>query len=108
MSCQVTISLRAAGELLAIARWWSENRSVDQAERWYDGFIDALEALAMQPERCPFARENGQCSVELRQLNYSIGGRATHRAVFSIQGMSVTVLSIRHVAQEDLSTGDLP
>lgn len=108
MNYRVIISDRAAGELLSITRWWAEHRSFEQAERWYEGFVDALASLAAQPTRCAIARENDQCKVELRQLNYSIGNRATHRAVFTIVEDIVTVLAIRHVAQQDMPPEDLP
>jgi plasmid stabilization system protein ParE len=107
MSYRVVVADHAALELMTIAQWWSQNRSHEQAERWYNGFVDALNSLASNPERCAFARENGRFSLEIRQLNYSVSKRPTHRAVFTIQGDTVTVLAIRHHAQVDIPPDSL-
>ena len=37
----------------------------------------------------------------------SKGRRPTHRAVFTIRGEEVVVLTVRHVAQPDLSPDDI-
>ena len=107
MSFQVVVADRAAAELKAAARWWAENRSIEQAERWYTEFVEAIASLHDNPQRCAVARESDLFAIELRQLNFSVAGRPTHRAVFTIQGSSVIVLAVRHQAQSDLSSGDL-
>lgn len=108
MSYEVFVTDRAAHQLESAARWWSEHRSHAQAEKWYDGFVDAILSLAEGPERCPLAREHGQFPFPLRQLNYGIGPRPTHRAVFTVRQERVIVLRIRHLAQDDLGSEDLP
>ena len=62
MSLPVVIVPRAKAELLAAAEWWAKNRSVDQAESWYGGFLAAIESLRDHPERCGLARENAKDS----------------------------------------------
>jgi plasmid stabilization system protein ParE len=57
MTYDVRLTIKAEGQLKAAAKWWSEHRSHEQAERWYDGFLKKLESLAKHPARCPLARE---------------------------------------------------
>lgn len=107
MTYRVIFADRAAQELEAAARWWSEHRSAEQAERWYTGFIVALESLRVAPDRHPYAREEVRLAFGLRQLNFGMGARPTHRAVFTVRGADVIVLAIRHLAQQELSPDDI-
>lgn len=107
MRYDVLITDRAAQKLESAARWWAEHRSAEQAEQWYDGIVDAILSLAEAPERCAIAREQGQFPFEIRQLVYGLGRRRTHRAVFTIRRNTVVVLTIRHLAQDDLDLDDL-
>ena len=108
MSYQVVVANRAVEELELAARWWAEHRSLGQAERWYDGFIQVILTLDQAPERCSLARESDKFPFEIRQLVYGLGRKRTHRAVFTIRQETVVVLSVRHLAQGDLDSGDLP
>lgn len=89
------------------AQWWATHHSVEQAERWYAGFLKELESLEDNPERCPLARENVNFPYELRELHYGVGPRSTHRALFIIRPDSVLILAIRHAAQDDVTPDDL-
>jgi plasmid stabilization system protein ParE len=104
---RVTILPRAKQQLLDQALWWSNNRSVDQAIRWLDGFERALASLANQPERCVVARENDAFEFVVRELHYGIRGKATHRAVFEVRNDEVIVYAVRHFAQKDLAPEEL-
>jgi len=108
MNLPVIIMPEAEQNLWDAAQWWATNRSIAQAQRWYDGFVDMLESLADQPQRCPLARENGDFPYELRELHYGIGSRPTHRALFTVRPDAVVVLSIRHGSQRDVTPDDLP
>ncbi len=107
MSRSVIILPRAKADLHDAAAWWAEHRSSEQALRWYEGFIDALESLADQPERHPPARENERFPYDIRELHYGLGSRPTHRAVFTIRPDAVVVLTIRHAARADISPEDV-
>jgi plasmid stabilization system protein ParE len=107
MTYRVIVADRVAQELEATARWWGDHHSPEQAERWYSGFIVAIDSLQFEPERYPHAREEVRFAVELRQLNYGLGKHPTHRAVFTIQGSDVTFLAMRHLAQRELTQDDL-
>jgi len=90
------------------ARWWATHRSDDQAIRWYEGILEAIYSLDENPQRWPVARENENFPYELRELHYGSGPRPTHRALFTIRDdRSVAVLSVRHVAQQEVTPDDL-
>lgn len=106
MKYTVIITDPARDQLLDIARWWAENRSAEQALRWYDGFWQSLQSLASSPERHRLARENDRFKDELREFYYGLS-RRTHRAIFRIDGDVVRVLAIRHLAQDDIGPDDV-
>ena len=108
MSYRVVLTDRADRELESSAEWWSQNRSPDQAARWYARFSDAIASLRESPERCPLAPENGLFPFEIRELHYGLGSRPTHRAVFTVRPDMVLVLTIRHAAHATLTENDLP
>lgn len=89
------------------AKWWTENRSVEQAERWYDGIVAAIRSLSKNPERFPLAQENDEFPYEVRALPFGLSTRPTHRVLYTIRPDRVYVFCIRHVAQKPLSPEDL-
>jgi len=107
MKLPIILSERAEKQLENSARWWAENRSFEQAERWHAGFVRSLKSLTKLPDRCPLAAENVEFSFEVRELRYGLGNRPTHRALFTIRPDRVYVLLIRHLAQRDVSPDDL-
>jgi plasmid stabilization system protein ParE len=104
---EVYIADKARRQFEDAARWWAENRSVEQAERWYRGFVAAIQSLERLPERCPLAREGDAFPIELRELHYGLGSRPTHRAIFAIRPSRVIVYSVRHLAQRDLTIEEM-
>ena len=107
MSLPVIIEPEAKASLRHAVEWWSENRSQEQALRWYDGIYDALQTLTNHPQRCPLARENNKSDDELRELHFGLQTRPTHRIIFVIDPEAVRVLAIRHVSQDDATPEDL-
>jgi len=91
----------AKQEIRDSAAWWAEHRSADEADSWLVDIQRVIATLTNNPARCPFARENPRCSVEVRHLLYGVGSRATHRIIFTIdeQEQQVLVHSVRHVSQ---------
>ncbi len=104
---RVLMTDRADAEMEAAYLWWAENRSKVQADKWYNALVDAINSLADNPERCAVSRENQRFGFEIRDLSFGIGRRPTHRAVFTVRGDMVLVLTIRHLAQRELSPDDL-
>lgn len=106
MTRQVVVTARAKKELYEVALWWAANRSTEQAIRWLEGFETAIRSLAQDAERQPLVSEASTLPRELRQLNYGLGRRKTHRAVFEIRDDKVFVHTIRHLAQDAIMVDD--
>jgi plasmid stabilization system protein ParE len=107
MKCDVLIMPEAYAALSENAVWWAENRSRDEAIRWYETFLARLKGIGEMPQSYPLAAEDHIFAFELREMLFCLGRRPTHRALFRITGSTVEVLTIRHVAQRDLGPDDL-
>ena len=85
---------------------WAARHAPDEAARWLDRFQEALESLALNPERCGLAPEHQKLRRELRQLLF---GRKPNvfRAVFLTDGAVVRVLRIRRAARRFLRRKEL-
>jgi plasmid stabilization system protein ParE len=106
MTYQVVLSNRAERDRDSAYRWYSENYSVEFANRWYFDLAAAIRSLGDQPLTCGIAHENDRFSFELRELLY---GRRQykHRVLFTIENNLIVVLHIRHSSQRDLTEDDL-
>jgi plasmid stabilization system protein ParE len=89
MTYDVLITARAEQEAQDAHDWWAENRSPEQAARWYDEFLKAAGSLERNPERYALAAENGRFPYEVRQLNFGVGLKPTHRLVYTIRAKDV-------------------
>jgi plasmid stabilization system protein ParE len=107
MTYRVLVTEKAQQDLESACAWWAQNRSHEQAQRWYAGFAAAIRSLAQEPERHPRAQESESSALELRQLHYGLGRRRTHRAVFVVRENMVVVLRVRHLAQDQIAPGDI-
>ncbi len=102
-SYEVVLTQKAQDEVDQAHDWWAENRSAEQANRWYVGFFQGMISLEENPARCSLALENNQFGYELRQFNYGLGSSPTHRAIFTIRDRTVLVLRVRHLAQTPIT-----
>ena len=107
MNYRVVLTEQASRELESAADWWAEHRDRVQAGRWYSAFSERIWMLGDAPESLPPADENDDFPYEIRELHYGISSRPTHRAVYTITGDIVLVLTIRHVAQDRLAPADI-
>ena len=80
---------------------WLYEHSPEAAARWYRGLRQAIESLAEYPQRCPLAPENRYFGEEIRHLLYG-RRRGVYRILFTIQDDTVSVLYVRHSAQDVL------
>mgnify|MGYP002725773115 CR=1 FL=1 len=71
--------------------------------------LDAkIRGLAETPHSLPVADENDEFAYEIRQLNFGLSSRPTHRAIFTIVEPDVVlVLAIRHTAQDRITPDDI-
>jgi plasmid stabilization system protein ParE len=98
MIYQIALTDRAAGDLETAYCWYAE-QAPESAVRWYNGFLDALNKLAANPERCGIAPESKKLHTEIRQLLY--GRQRSYRALFIIREQTVIVLHVRHTARRE-------
>jgi plasmid stabilization system protein ParE len=83
------------------AYFWINEGSEGGALRWYEGLMKAFRSLEKNPLRCPPAPESAFFEEEIRQLIYG-----KYRILFTVEGETVSVLRIRHSAQEYLKPED--
>ncbi len=95
----VVTSRRAQNDLFRNMAWWADHHSVSQAIEFEETVVRQLATLAEMPERFGYASENGTFKFELRQMLVGLGSRPSYRAIYTIQGGDVLVLSIRRGAQ---------
>ena len=107
MSLRLVITEQAEREMQSAFNWWAEHRSKRQADRWYAGLAKAIADLSENPERNSQSRERDRFAYAIRDVLFGLGRRPTHRAVFTIRGEEVVVLTVRHVAQRDFSPDDI-
>ena len=103
MKREVLITLRAQQEAESNHRWWAEHRSAEQAGRWYDEFLKSTLLLEDQADQHAVAAENNLFPYEVRQLNFGLSRRPTHRLVYTIFHDRVVVLRVRHLAQQAIN-----
>jgi plasmid stabilization system protein ParE len=108
MPYRVIIPARAELEIAQTHDWWAANRSRRQADRWYNHLKKVILKLSDNPYLHAVSRESASFPFEIRDLPFGLGSRPTHRAIFTIKGEEVHVLTVRHAAQPDLRKRDLP
>ncbi len=102
MAYLVELSRAAEAEVLETFVWKGE-RSLPAAHQWYNGLMEALSSLEEQARRCPLAPDNDAFPEEVHQLLY--GKRNdVYRILFSIRGVIVYILHVRHGSQRLFSS----
>lgn len=76
---------------------WQARRSPHGAVDWHCDLLEAIKSLETFPFRCPLALENRFFKQELRQL---LCGK--YRIIFTVSGIEVHVLRVRHSARKPL------
>jgi plasmid stabilization system protein ParE len=93
---------RLAREDLAGSYGYVARRAPVTAGRWLDRFQRALGTLARNPQRCPFARENGKVELELREFHFGTRPNV-FRVIYTIDGPLVRILRMRRAQRRLLS-----
>ena len=107
MKRAVLISEAADHDIREICRWRAEHRSSEEAERWHNGLVDELLKLDQHAERFAAAAESHAFSIQVYQINFGLGSRPTHRALYLVREEQVLILRVRHLAQRDLAESEL-
>ena len=107
MKLRVVISRRAEDDVQQAHDWWAEHRSAEQASRWYEGLMRAMNQLAAKPLECPRAIESSGVAIEVREMLFGVGRKPSHRVLFTIRPDSILVLCVRHVSQDAVSPDEL-
>lgn len=97
---QVLLSDAAKSDIRSNVTWCSENRSKEEAERWYNTVIEKSYSLKQLPFRCPIARESEILGIEIRHLLVGVSSKHTHRILFTIDGDIVNVLRVLSTSQD--------
>ena len=73
--------------------------SPDTAIAWFEGLLDAIDSLAIMPNRCAVAPEAAIIGREIRVLVY----RKHYRILFCVEKEVVRIYHIQHSARAYLS-----
>ncbi len=106
MSREVFLTHRAVADIDAALEFYN-GRSGTLAERWVAACDRVIDALEDHPERYPLAREAKHLQIDLRQHNFGVGRRLSHRALYRFRDERVVVYAVRHLAQQDVQFEDL-
>lgn len=68
---------------------------------------DQLESLMHLPENLPFCFESDLFPYPIREKLVGLGSRPRYRAIFTVRGNEVVVLTIRAGEQDRFSPSDL-
>lgn len=98
MSCRVVLTKTFSRHLRDIGDYIARDQS-SHALSWLKILESKVMLLCDFPEAHPYARENTNHKIELRQLIYG-RGRNKYRIIFTVRNKEVVVLDIRHAARE--------
>jgi len=107
MTYRVTIHPDALEDIRRNAQWWADHHSTEQALRWYENALTSLYGLKHLPESNGFSRENDDFPYEIRDLLFGLGSRPSYRAIFTMQGDVVHVLTVQRGAQDSVRSEDI-
>lgn len=107
MRRDVKVLPRARAQITSIADWWAVNRSVTQSLGWLDKVEKTINDLATVACQLPLADESDAFEFQLRQINFGIEGRPTHRMLLSIHDDVVFIHCVRHLSRQDITRDDI-
>lgn len=100
MSFRVILQPRAEQDIRDAVRWLlQQSKSSTTVLRWARGIRAKIDTLKDYPLRCPVDPDSEVYGAEVRMLLYGRGRGGKYRVLFTIQGDTVRVLTVRHTAQ---------
>lgn len=103
MTFSVEITASADRDIQAAYEWWRDNRSPEQALRWYEAIYPAMDSLKKMPRRCPMVREEHGFAGEVRELSFGLSHPPSHRIIFEVRDDLVVILHVRGASRQDMS-----
>ena len=87
--------------------WLVMHRPLGRAWAWEAALKAALAKLDDDPGRHPLCTDPAVQGRGLRQVAFGPGRRSTHRLVFTVDGDTLTLRTVRGLGQDDLTPEDL-
>lgn len=87
--------------------WWGDNRSQEEADRWYVGVIAAMHELGKTADRHTFATEKSLHEQGVKQCSFGLSRRPSHRILYGIEGDEVVVYRVRAFKQDAVGPENL-
>ncbi len=106
MTYELVYTGRAKSDLQAAADYIAQ-QAPETANRWFNGFVAALDTLRQNPASYGLAPESDYCSLEVRQFIYRTKSRRANRALYTVRGSTVYILAIRRPGQDLLTKEEL-
>jgi len=97
---EILLTDAAKRDLRNTVDWWSEHRSIIEAERWYASILSSIYSLEHNPKRCVLARESTRLKIELHNLWFGMANKQTHRVLFIVDGDCVNILRVLGTRQD--------
>ncbi len=106
MSYWLNVTNQARDDITRNAAWWADHHSLEEALKWYDAVYKQLDTLLLFPESHGLSVENDGFPYELREM--LVGGKKrTYRAIFTIAGSEVRVLTVRRALQRAVTPDEI-
>lgn len=105
MNYRVLLSQRADQDRQQAFEWYAANFSPGFARRWFAGITNAIDSLALHPDRHPKAAEDAEVAFDVFELLYG-SKKNKHRILYTVERDQVVVLFIHHSARRHLTADD--
>lgn len=99
MTYSVVMTARASNDVDVIVDYIAE-RNPAGAQRWFDAFRSARDALRTDPQRHARAPESGRYLSELRQVLFKTRHGNRYRILYAIEGEQVLIMHVRGQGQD--------
>lgn len=108
MVFRVEVSPEAFADLDEIAAHIRKRGSIESAERWFNGIVDAIRSLRELPIRCPLAEESDALQTEIRILLHGKRARR-YKIYFAVhhESQTVRVFHVRHWAMKAVRADEI-
>lgn len=104
---RLTVTTPAENDVRECHQWWWENRSEEQADRWFTGINRAIQSLKHSPLMYGYATERMLMKHDIRQKPFGLGRHPSHRILFEVIDDEVIIYRVRSLAQDRLSLAEV-